>query len=58
MRLPSHWLSSNRDPAGSNRWITRRPPERDSTASFSRHVQALRELYERPRLHGAAGEQQ
>ena len=54
MRLQSDWPSSDRDLAGSNRWVTRRHPERDSTATFSRHVQALRELYERPRFHNAA----
>lgn len=57
MRVPSGWLSTDRDSASANRWITLRHPERDSTAGFSRHVQALRELYERPRLHGAAEEQ-
>lgn len=54
MRLPSDWLPANRDPAGSDPWFTRRHPERDSTVGFSRHVQALRELYERPGLHDAA----
>jgi len=57
MRLPSSWLSSARGPAGSNRWITRGPPDGHSTASFLRQVQALRELYERPMLHGTAQEQ-
>jgi hypothetical protein len=57
MRLPSDWLSSDRDAARLNRWLTLRHPERDSTAGFSRHVQALRELYERTSLHGAAQEQ-
>lgn len=50
MRLPSDWLSSNRDLAGSNRWTTPRS-DRGSTAHFSRRVEALRELYERPMLH-------
>ena len=54
MRLRSDWLSSIRGLAGSNRWTTPRPPDRDSTVSFSRHVEALRELYERPEVHGAA----
>ncbi len=57
MRVPSDWLSTDRDSASANRWITLRRVERDSTAGFFRHVQALRELYERPRLHGAAEEQ-
>ena len=57
MRLPSDRLSSNRDLAGSNRWTTPRSSDRDSAASFSRRVEALRELYERPSLHGAAQEQ-
>ena len=56
MRLPRNWLSSDRGPAGSPRWI-RRTPHRDGTVSVSRHVEALRELYERPSLHGAAQEQ-
>jgi len=54
MRLPSRWRSSNRGPTGSNRWITRRPPDADG---FSRRVQALRELYESPRLQGISREQ-
>lgn len=57
MRLPSRWLSPNRGPTGSNRWLTRRPSGADATAGFSRQVQALRELYERPRLQGSAQEQ-
>ncbi|MGH9033890.1 MAG: hypothetical protein ACRDY4_15735 [Acidimicrobiia bacterium] len=36
--------------ADPNRWISRRPADRDSAAVFSRQVQALRELYERSRL--------
>jgi len=57
MRFSSRWLSSNRGSADSNRWITRRPSDADPTAGASRHVDALRELYERPSLHRATQEQ-
>jgi hypothetical protein len=53
MRVRSDRLSANRGPAGSNRWLTRRS-DRDSTVNFSRHVEALRDLYERPMLPDAA----
>ena len=56
MRFSSRWLSSNRGSADSNRWITRRPSDADATAGSWRHVDALRELYERPGLHRAEQE--
>jgi hypothetical protein len=57
MRFSSRRLPTNRGSADSNRWITRPPSDADATAGSSRHVDALRELYERPSLHRAEQEQ-
>lgn len=56
MRLWTDWVSPARGLTGSNRWTTPRPHGRDGTLRFSRHMEALRELYERPELLGAPQE--
>jgi hypothetical protein len=50
VRSPSSRFPDHAGRIDSNRWINRRPAERDNAAIFSRQVQALRELYERSRL--------